>query len=53
MDSSVVPIVCAFILFWLSEGLALLFENARLEIENKFLWRKILKKLEKELNSNA
>lgn len=53
MENPIALIVFAFFLYWLSEGLALIFEKAFLEIENKFLWRKILKKLEKELNFNA
>lgn len=53
MDNYVVFLLLAFFLYWLCQGIGLLFEDACVEIENKRLWRKILKDLEKELNSNA
>lgn len=49
-DNSLVLIIFAFFLYWLSEGLALIFQKALIELDNKLLWHRILKKLEKELN---
>lgn len=49
-DNSLFLILIAFLLFWLSEGLALIFSKVSVELENKLLWHRILKKLEKELN---
>lgn len=33
-----------FFIYWLSEGFGILFEKARLDIENRRMWNCILKK---------
>lgn len=49
-DNPLVLLIFAFLLYWLSEGLALILHKALVELDNKLLWHRILKKLEKELN---
>lgn len=51
--NSIAFLLMAFFLYWLSEGLGLLFSKACVELENKFFWHRILKKLDKEMNKNA
>ena len=45
--------IIAFILFWFSQLLAPLVDEIQLEVENKLLFKKILKNLDKELKKNA
>lgn len=45
--------IIGFILFWFSQLLAPIVDYIQLEVENKRLFKKILKNFEKELNKNA
>ena len=36
-----------FFIYWLSEGCGLLFEKVLLDIENRRIWNKILKSIER------
>lgn len=53
MDNSIAFLLLAFFLYWLSEGIGLLFQKLCLELENKKLFNKFLKNLLKDGVKNA